>query len=192
VKAILEENIQGIDEQICGLRTLARGLLQLQIEARSSAEAARLSEAYLQAAGRQAELIKAEPEHAPGKQVSDFANRVANSIVEVNRSLGYYETVEDVIQDALQNSDPGVGEASRQLEEEIASMRYVLRNIFQLAMEAQDAEEYVRLVGVYGEACMKLLKLLKTKGNDSDRVDMYFRNILDDAMKQAREEMGIQ
>jgi hypothetical protein len=75
VQAMLAENIQGVDEEISGLRTLERGLLERQVEARSGAEAVRLGEAYSKAASRMTEVIQAEKEMAEGAEVSDWVKK---------------------------------------------------------------------------------------------------------------------
>jgi hypothetical protein len=58
IQAVLAENIQGLEEQIVGLRALGRGLIERQVEAGGSAGSARLVELYTLFAGRLAEVIK--------------------------------------------------------------------------------------------------------------------------------------
>ena len=52
VEAVLRENIQGIEEEIVALRSLGRGLLERQGQARNDQEATRLMETYTLAAFR--------------------------------------------------------------------------------------------------------------------------------------------
>jgi integrase len=76
VEAILKENVKGIGEEIVGLRTLARGLLERQAKARNSQESAQLGEAYTLAAFRIGEMIKAEKELSKNGKASQWAEEV--------------------------------------------------------------------------------------------------------------------
>ena len=69
---MLRENIQGIEEEIVGMRSLARGLLERQGQARNDQEATRLMEAYTLAAFRLGEVIKVEKELAESGKTSEW------------------------------------------------------------------------------------------------------------------------
>jgi hypothetical protein len=181
VMAILAEGDQGVDEPIVGPRILARGLMLRLSEGRcSSSQAAQLSEAYLQAAGLLEELIRAEPQLAASSGIGDWTKEFIDRHNALAPEMGFDPITEDFLEQ-IRHSDPELAEASRHLTEEKASTRCVLRNAFRRAMETQDMEEYIRMVRVYCMGCRRLLRLLKTKAGDSDPIESYFRDALEQA-----------
>jgi hypothetical protein len=60
IQAVLAEDIQGLEEQIVGLRALGRGLFERQMKAGGSAESIRMLDLYGRVAGWLSVVIQAE------------------------------------------------------------------------------------------------------------------------------------
>jgi Phage integrase family len=158
--AVMAEDIQGVEEQISGLRTLGRRLLERQTQASDSREAAQLAEAYSLAASRLGELIKAERQLAIRGKSSQWAEEVLEMLDRAARAEGEGPIAERIQTEARQTSfsleaDPATspGEPLSRTREEIAGLRYVLRKVFELALpgrarQAVETGELVRLVEV--------------------------------------------
>ena len=74
--------------------------------------------------------------------------------------------------------------SNRRLVEEIAAVRYSLRRVLALALESEDTAEYVHLVEIYGNGCLRLVRLLKREGRELDRLESYVRELVDAARKE--------
>ncbi len=197
---MVRENIRGIDEEIVGLRVLGRGLLERQARATSGTEAAQLGDSYSKAAYRLGELMRAEAEleilGRTSERADDFLNRLDKLAVEHG-----WEPVGDSIRADALRGDVELKAAARRLVEEIASLRYVLRNTFRLAMEGirergeggggQEAREYMRLVEIYGSGCVRLVKLLKMEEGGGSRLEVHLDELIQDAMEEARDRLGV-
>lgn len=146
VKAVMAEDIQGIKEEISGLRWLARELVVKQKEAATIKEAMKLADTHILAVYRVAELMKAEEQ-----LVSE----------EEGESWG---------EDAM-------GLDSNSLKEEIATVRYMLRNVLARAFESEDTAEFVRLVQVYGSGCLRLVRVLKQEKSNEDNMERYLSDL---------------
>ena len=193
IKAVLAENIQGIEEQIVGLRILARGLLERQGRARNNQEAAQLGEAYTLAAYRLGELIKAEAELAEGGKSSEWADEFLERLDRAAIERGREAVAEKMRAEAAglgapMMAAPGLAAAARGLVEEIASIRYVLRNMFRLAIEAQEAREQIRLGEMYSSGCIRLVHLLRRERADGDQLERYLRDGIDEAIRKVTRE----
>ena len=187
---VLAEDIHGIDEEICGLRTLAHGLLYRQAEASSPAEAARLVGAYSHAAGRLAELIKSEKKLAESGKAGAWSEEFLACMDQIYLEMGNPPFSEAFWKQMLEE-EPELAASTRGLVEEIAAVRFVLRSTFKLAMEARKVEEYVHLVEVYGTACHRLAKLLLAERGGNSRVDERLHELVDQAFEELRKELGI-
>jgi hypothetical protein len=183
VADMLQQDIQGIDEEFAGLRILGRGLLARQEQTRSSHELASLMEAYTLLAYRLDEMVRAEKElqkkaedDRSGQELLEFLERIAEALFEPApvRDEG----------DALPFEAPELDEASRQLVEEVASLRCVIRNAFALAMEAEDTRTYMRMVDVYGSACTRMVRLLKSGDSPYARLREQFSQALDKVIEE--------
>ena len=136
---MVRENIRGIDEEIVGLRVLGRGLLERQARATSGTEAAQLGDSYSKAAYRLGELIRAEAELASRENTSKWGEEFLEQMDRLAHDQGWEPIGDKIRADAL-GGDAMLDATSRRLREEIASLRYVLRNTFKLAMERVEGE----------------------------------------------------
>ena len=193
VLEVLAENIRGIEEELTGLRRLERGLLSRQeevLKADNWAEAARLGEAYSLTASRLGELVRVE-------QLLEQKGKEAGRTGEFweRRHLHLLEDASPPFSEGGPEEAPG-GEselelASRRLEEEIAGLRYVLRNTFQAAMMAEKTEDYLRLVDTYGHECLRLIRLLRREGSPEERLQAEFEEKFLQALTEVQKEFGI-
>ena len=183
VQAVIAENIQGVQEEIRCLRTLARGLLEWQ-GAPGGRDAARLGEAYSQAVSRLAGMFKAKQRLAETEKgdsrIDRFLKNYNPCLVEEGKPP---ISREDWEKEAL-GGEPG-------LEDEIAALRFVMRKTYQLALETQEIEEYVRLVSIYGIECQRLVRLLKAETANEGRLDTYLDELFERAIKQVTKEWGL-
>jgi hypothetical protein len=190
VIAVLAENIQGLEAEIVGMRTLARGLLDRQEQAGSSAEAAQLGDAYIKAASQFAKLIQAENQLTRGGEANTWADEVLAAMDHMAIELGMAPVGEAARAEAL-GGKPELAASDRRLVEEIAAMRHVLRNTFALAWQAQETREYIHLTEIYNSGCVRLVRLLRLEGADQDRLTAYLREQIDQALDQVTRELDI-
>jgi hypothetical protein len=80
--------------------------------------------------------------------------------------------------------------SNRRLVEEIAAVRYSLRRVLALALESEGTAEYVHLVEIYGNGCLRLVRLLKKEGGEQDRLESYVRELVDAARKEIPRLLG--
>ena len=181
VRAVVAENVQGVEQETACLRQLMRGLLECE------GDDARLVEAYSQAANRLGDLISAaELAH---KRVSDpWVEDVLRMMDEVERCAGRPPISQRVRQQALGLSSD-VMDASGIVAEEIATIRLLLRNTYDRARQGVDSREYLRLVDLYGLGCVRLARLLRIGGSDEDgRLVRYIQDQMDEAIRQLHQE----
>jgi len=79
----------------------------------------------------------------------------------------------------------------RGLAEEIAVNRYMLRNLFQRAMEVEETGEYVRMVDLYGAGCVRLVKMLQAEKGDGDERVRRMQELLQEAVGDVARELGL-
>jgi hypothetical protein len=191
VYSVLAENIQGVEEEIAGLRSLGRELLNRQMKATSRAEAARLVEAYTQTASRLAELIRAERQldemGEKGKRVEELTRRINQMALELGEP-----PMEDPAWEEAPVGKTEMEVNARRLVEEIAAMRYVLRRTFKMAMETRETPEYVRLVEIYGSGCTRLVRLLRMEGDNYNQMEATFNQQINQAIKEITEDWNLQ
>jgi integrase len=184
VAALAAEGVQGIGEEIVGLRTLSRGLLERQ--GRQAHLAVQLWEAYNLAAGREAELIKAERELNEQNQTGGKADQFLEEIDRWLIAQGKLPIGDQMRQDAL-GSTPELEAADRRLAEEIATLRLLLRNGFALAMEEEETQQYIRMVDLYGSSAVRLSRLLKLEHSQAGKLDAFveaeFKAAIDEVLK---------
>jgi hypothetical protein len=169
---------------------LARGLLERQGQARYDQEAAQLWEAYTLAAYRLGEIIKREKELAESGKASQWADDFLAMLKRAAIESGREPIADEVRKEAL-GGEPELAAAARRLVEEIASMRYVLRNVFRLAIEAGETREHLRLVEIYSSGCVRLVKLLRMERADTGRLEAYLRDGIEQAIKEINQELGL-
>ena len=191
VAAVLAENIQGVEEEIVGLRMLGRNLLERQEQEQNRHAAARLGDAYTRTAYRLAGMIRAEQELAKKGGSSEWAEAVLEAMDRHEVEQGRQPVSQGVRAQAL-GRDEDLGANSRHLVEEVAAVRHVLRTTLRLAMEAEEAREALRLVDTYGYGCMRLLRLLRMETMDSGKLERYLRELIDGAIQENARIMGLE
>lgn len=191
VAAFLKEDIQGIEEEIVGLRRLGRRLLERQGQAGDRREAARLGDAYTRTAYRLAGMIKAEQELGKRGKSSEWAEAVLQMMDRHEVEEGRQPVSAGVRAQAL-GREEDLSASSRRLAEEVGAVRLVLRNNFRLALEAEDVRELLRLADIYGQGCMRLLKLLKMEEVDVGKLDRFLKELIDGAIEENARIMGLE
>jgi len=186
VLEILAEDVHGVEAELTGLRLLSRGLMALQAQARSSRELSQLAQAYSLAAQRLATMITAEKQLEQGSQQGDWAENALAALDSIAEYFGDPPWSPDFRAEAC-SGDPYLAAGSRRLDEEIASMRLVLRTTLDLASEAKQQRqvgEYIHLVDVYSEACNRLMRLLRASQAGQGRLEAYLREFMDSALEE--------
>jgi site-specific recombinase XerD len=184
VKAVLAENIHGVDEEIICLRRLMRGLLERE------GDEARLVEAYSQAAHRLASLVSLNEPVQNGKE-AHAVEEFLSFLDDIEARSGRPPISPQIRKNALGNSSDLV-EASRLVTEEVATTRLLLRNAYRRAMQTTGTPEYLHLVELYSRGCVRLVRLLKIGGCDENgRLERYIQNRFDEAIRELARERGL-
>ena len=189
VLAVVAEDIQGIEEEIAGLRGLARGLVTRQKEARSANEIAQLADTHIRAAARVAEMISTEEQLAKEEGEDTWAEDLLARMDEKLISVGE-EPQSEAIREAALGSEPELGIAARRLVEEIATTRYMLRNVLAAALETGAMADYLRMVEIYGGGCMRLVRMLKREKREHGQLTRYLEEEINKAINQVLKESG--
>jgi len=186
VLQVLAEDVHGVEAELTGLRLLSRGLMALQAQGRSSRELSQLAQAYSLTAQRLATMITAEKQLEQGSQQSDWAENFLAALDGFAAANGQPPWSPDLRAEA-HSGDPDLAAGSRRLDEEIASMRLVLRTTLDLASQAEQqgqVGEYIHLVDVYSQACNRLMRLLRASQAGQGRLEAYLREFLDSALQE--------
>jgi integrase len=184
VRAIMAENIRGMEQEIACLRTLMCGLIERK------GEEAGLVEAYSKAAHRLGELISAgEPAHT--RKIDTWAEEVL-SMADRHEALNGRPPISPRVREqALGISSAGF-EATGLMMEEIATVRLLLRNVYSKACQGVGHGEYLHLVDLYGIGCVRLARLLKLGASDeSGALVRYLQECIDEAIRQVRRELHL-
>lgn len=190
VAAILAEDIQGIDEELAGLRGLARALLEPPAGTRKSGDVAQLTAAYTQAATRLSLMIEAEKELAKVDAPDGWSMRFLAMLDKVAEKTGG-TAVSPVVLGEVYGGKARMGISDRRVREEIAATRYALRNTLAFASDELKISAYIRLVEVYGDGCVRLLRLLKAGQGGQNRLETTLRESMDQAIREVTEELGL-
>lgn len=91
----------------------------------------------------------------------------------------------DDLGDTAEAATAGVREAA-------AGVRCVLRKVYKMAMTAEETQELVRLVEVYSRGCLRLMKLLRIQGNESERQEAEIAAAFNQALREVVEELGLE
>jgi len=181
VAKVLQEDIQGIEEEIVGLRRLERGLLEQAGRTENNLEKRQLWKAYNLMAFRLAEMIKAETglaqEGEEIQRVKDFLERMAKQ--------GTW--IEELEREAMEG-ELELRVDSRRLREEIAGKRYVLRQVFKQAIEAlkeEETQDAIQLAEIYSSGCLRLVQMLRMEKPYYGQMDEVIRKNLNEALLEA-------
>jgi len=191
VRRIMEEGIEGVEEEIVGLRMLARELLERLEEAGDGRSKVRLLESYTLAARRLGDLIKAEKERKEGKKANPREEELMSKIDRMSIGL-YGEPISEQVRKEALESEPELETAGLKIVEEMAGIRYSLRKMFRMAEEAEDVQELSHLVNLYGESSKRLSGLLKQEKSESGKLERYLKECFDEALQAAVKELGLE
>jgi integrase len=195
VLAILEENIEGIDEEFIGLRRLERGLVERMEQATKGQELVMLGEAQSMTAWRVGEMIKVEKLMGEIEESSRWVSAWLELVERFNISEGKGKFTEEERASylaSLMGVDAGeMPEGVRHVAEEVAGLRYVLRKMLKLALETEEVQEHVRLVELYGRGCLRLVKLLRMEGSGFELVRQKISMAIDQALREKMEEWNL-
>ncbi len=184
VKAVLKENIHGMEEETDCLRKLMRGLLERE------GDAARLVEAYSKATQRLGLLVTLD-ESAKQEKEDTKAEETLAKLDEIEAHFGRPPVSQKIREHVYGISEDGLT-VKGGVVEEIATSRLLLRNIYQRVLQNIDAAEYMRLVDLYGMGCVRLARLIKINGGDGgDRLERYLNDIVNEAIRQLNQEWGL-
>ena len=184
VRAVMAENIRGMDQEITCLRNLMRLLLE------RDDDEVRVIEAYSQALHRLVQLISAAKLENKG-EMDTRAEETLCMLDKIAAQLGFPPVSPSVHQEVLGMSLAG-DDATGVLTEEIANLRLLLRNLYTRATAACQDEEFEHLLNLYGKGCIRLARLLKFADSDgSGLLERYLQNALDKAIREVRQELGI-
>jgi hypothetical protein len=190
VEALLRENIEGIAEEMAGMRSLGRGLLELEGLAQSGVEAVQIGEAYTLNAARLAAMMEAE-KHL---QKDEEARWAEEAMARLGAMAQGAEAQGAEALGAEAGASPEMEEISSGLSEEIAATRYVLRNTLRRARQAGekgDIKEYIHLAEIYSTGCSRLMKLLKVEKEGGGRLAAQFRQQIQQVVREVGEEWGL-
>ncbi len=178
----MAEGVQGLGEQIAGLRTLEDGLELLMGAAESSGQAAQLADLYMHTASRRADLIEAEKRLAEQGKEGRWAEEFLEGLDRFSLEFGLEPVSQAVRREVL--GDPG-DPSSRRLAVAIAKSRLILRNLQEFARQALEAlnlEDYMRWTGNYGLGCARLVRLLRAQGQGDGRLEAYIQSTIEETI----------
>jgi len=184
VRAVIAENIHGMQQEIACLRTLMRFLLE------RDGDQARAVEAYSQAAQRLSSLVSAH-EQAQTHNQDSWGEEFLSRLDEIEINHGRPPVSPDIRQLASEWSSPG-NAATGLVTEEIATIRLLLRNVYGKACQWVDTGELPHLLNLYGLGCVRLAKLLKLGGSDENgHLDKYLNHMIDGTIRYLTREWGL-
>lgn len=190
VAAVLAEDIQGMEEEIVGVRLLNRALLEMQNWTSDPMEVALLTDAYSRAAMRLSKMFETEEAMNKRRPEEDGPEQFLASLAEGAKERGQVLDIEREKALAL-GGEEALAANARRLAEEIAGMRVALRRTFQRAMESETARRRAYLTDVYGRGCRRLVKLLSLDGDNQTRLKIYVNRVIDEVILGIQDEWGL-
>jgi integrase len=189
VQEMLREDIHGLDVEIAGLRILARKLVERQKQVEEGDELALLGSAYGQAADRLREMIKGEQQlEEAGEQA--YTEAVLGMLDNAAAELGG-KPISQEVRKLATGSEVELNARTRQLTEEIATTRLVLRRCFSLALEAETVRDQIHYTDIYGSNCMRLLRMMKFEQAAMGKLGGYLRTEMEAALFEVNAEFGL-
>jgi hypothetical protein len=184
VRAVLKEDIHGMEEETACLRKLMRGLLERE------GDEAHLVEAYSKATQRLGLLVTLDEHIQPVKNNPD-TERFLHFMDEVAASKGEPPVSPQMLAEAYGITDGEMGAAGK-IGEEVATSRLLLRNVYRRALQNIGAAEYMRLVDLYGMGCVRLARLLKVeRGDGCDPLERYIDRMVQEALVQLTRDLHL-
>jgi integrase len=188
--AVLAEGVRGLGDEIAGLRWLARLLLELQATAVDHDELEALIEAYGRLASQIGELVKTEKQLARRSTDDDWVGDLLAVMASIAQENGEALDVDAIREDARRG--PQLDIAARQLAEEIASLRLVLRRLFSMAQASQDIAKILRLADLAGKTCTRLARLLKVEVAQAGEAQAEQKQIISQALQEVAKELDLE
>ena len=183
VAAVIAEGIEGIDEELAGLRSLHNRLLELRGHVVSDQEGARLADFIGRIGLRIGEMVVA-------------ARELAETDTEEQQ---WIKDVEDAVkrfaeEEGLDDEDPGTSEKSEapgDLSDIIASTRLALRNTLRYAQAAASVKDVIHYTDLYSVGCGRLVRLLGKEARMGGDKAAEYRALIDQAIAEVSEELGL-
>jgi site-specific recombinase XerD len=191
LRAILAENVTGMEAEMQGLQVLAERLTERLGRTDSYAEQEALSKPLMKVSKRLMEMQAAQrklEKKSEASSILEDLDALYEKFVEQG-SIAPQKTGED--SDEAANISP-----ETTLKKSIAITRLVLRRSFCIAMESENAMEATRAADVYVECCGRLVRLLQAqkrgleKGGAEEGLEEVRRSI-DQALELVMKEMDI-
>jgi site-specific recombinase XerD len=183
IQAVLAEDIQGLDEQVSSLRALGRELLDRHM---GSSEQYALMEMYGRVASWLSDMIRTEKLLAERGKDEIWVNEFLAGINRLRQDEGDILDRESLMKQVME-SNTELELAAPNMREEIATLRFLLRNAFKLAIEAQDDKTYLRMVGLYGESSIRLARLLRRQKDGQINLRFYINKLVDQVLGEVFE-----
>jgi integrase len=181
VRAVMDEDVYGVKEEKRCLGVLAKGLLERGDNADET------TRVFAQAQQRLAMLHTMQKPAAPNTDAKKAQEWLALAD-ETHQRLEMFPTGEQV---RLWAASWEGGDMDESMQEGAAMVRLMLRNIYRRAEACQDKDEYFRLVELYGDVCMRLVKLVKLQGDELAHTWKYICHSIDEGIRLARQDLGI-
>ena len=187
---MVAQDIQGMGEEIAGLRDLGRLLIEMQRQAVDAAELAALIDIYSLSAVRLGEMVQAQKEIQERRPEDSWAEQLLAVLVESARRDGEDIDIDTAREMALAG-DADAQSAALRLMEEIAATRLGLRRAYHLVMQSDDVHDRIHLVDIYGRACHRLSRLLKMDGVELSRLEAIMNDLIEQVTAEVAEEFGL-
>jgi hypothetical protein len=153
-------------------------------------ETAKLMETCTLTARRLGEMIRVEKELEKRGEPSERAEEMLRRLDQIAIATGKGPVSDRARKEAM-GEDLQLEAATRRLEEEMATIRYVLRNVLRRASQAQEAQELIRLAEIYGSGCTRLMGLLKIEKGKAGHLEAYLQETIHKALEQTAKELGL-
>ena len=185
VEAIMAEAISGVDQEIACLKRMLRHMLDLH------GDVIQIADVYTRCAQRLGELVQVT-RLVHSREEDPSVEETLSQLEELAISCGGPPVSQGIRQEAL-GSSPGQQELSHEVSEEIATIRLLLRNLNARLLQGVGTQEYLRLVDLYSQGGVRLLKLIKLEqGDGSRRNSRYLNACIDEAIRLVQQEYSEQ
>lgn len=195
LEAILDEKIEGMDEEIAGLDALLLRIAGLESGDLSSQEVAALARANMHLAGRLSEMttVAAELSKQRQEQEDKEVTRFLEEIDEIALEMGTVAEGEPLPSAQFRRECAAEERPPATLERPIATVRLWMRRAFDIAMTSGNPLEVARAVETYVTGCGRLVRLLKLAGKSLGGVDRMarIRESIDEAIRQVGKELDL-
>jgi len=181
----MAQGISGVDQEIACLKRMLRHMPDLQ------GEVILIADVYTRCAQRLGELVQVT-RLVHSREEDASVEETLSQLDELAISCGDAPVSHGIRQEALGIS-PGQQELSHEVSEEIATIRLLLRNLNARLLQGVGTQEYLRLVDLYSQGGVRLLKLIKLEqGDGSGRNSRYLNACIDEAIRLVQQEVSEQ